>query len=319
MVLLPPTLLERVGGAARRLPRELVASLLVVLAYVTFTVMAVFVRSAAEHLPVIVIVFLRQVLTMLLMAPLFWMNRRQISHPMGFRLHALRGFTAVGAMLCGLTALVYVPFADVTAIQMTEALFVTALAALLLRETVGWRRWSATAVGFLGVVVMLQPFSGGIEHYALVALLGAVFSAFAVISLRLGSTLDSTVTVLFYQGLVVLALTGPLAWWYWEPVTLAALQVVFMMSLVMVVGQLLFTSALRMGEASALAPLGYLRLLMMGVVGYWLYAEVPSLATVLGALLVVGSASYTLHRNAKRQEAIAAAAESPSPEPERPA
>ena len=65
------------------------------------------------------------------------------------------------------------------------------------------------------VVVMLGPFSGGIEHYALVALLGAVFSAFAVISLRLGSTLDSTVTVLFYQGLVVLALTGPLAWWYW--------------------------------------------------------------------------------------------------------
>ena len=90
MVLLPPTLLERVGGAARRLPRDLLASLLVVLAYATFTIMAVFVRNAAEHLPVIVIVFLRQVLTMLLMTPLFWMNREQIRHPMGFRLHALR-------------------------------------------------------------------------------------------------------------------------------------------------------------------------------------------------------------------------------------
>lgn len=302
---MPSSLIERVGGVARRLPRDLMASLLVVLAYATFTVMAVFVRSAAEHLPIIVIVFLRQVLTMLLMAPLFWMSRRQISHPMGFRLHALRGLTAVGSMLCGLTALVYVPFADVTAIQMTEALFVTALAALLLRETVGWRRWSATALGFLGVVVMFQPFSGSIETYALVALVGAVFSAFAVISLRLGSALDTTVTVLFYQGMVVLALTGPLAWWFWQPVTLEAFRIVLWMAGVMVVGQLLFTTALRMGEASALAPLGYLRLLLMGLVGYWLYGEVPTTATVLGSLLVVGSASYTLHRNARRQQAAA--------------
>ena len=302
---MPSTLLLRVGEAARRLPRDLLASLLVVLAYATFTIMAVFVRSAAEHLPIIVIVFLRQVLTMLLMAPLFWMHRRQISRPMGFRLHALRGVTAVGSMLCGLTALVYVPFADVTAIQMTEALFVTALAALLLGETVGWRRWSATALGFLGVVVMLQPFSGSIETFALVALVGAVFSAFAVISLRLGSTLDTTVTVLFYQGMVVLLLTAPLAWWAWRPVSMEAFQIILAMAGVMVVGQLLFTTALRMGEASALAPLGYLRLLLMGLVGYWLYAEVPSLATVLGALLVVGSASYTLHRNARRQQEAA--------------
>ncbi len=302
---MPSTLLRRVGGAARRLPRDLRASLLVVLAYATFTIMAVFVRSAAEELPIIVIVFLRQVLTMLLMAPLFWMHRRQISRPMGFRLHALRGVTAVGSMLCGLTALVYVPLADVTAIQMTEALFVTALAALLLGETVGWRRWSATALGFLGVVVMLQPFSGSIETYALVALVGAVFSAFAVISLRLGSALDTTVTVLFYQGMVVLLLTAPLAWWSWRPISPGAFQLILAMAGVMVVGQLLFTTALRMGEASALAPLGYLRLLLMGLVGYWLYGEVPSSSTVLGALLVVGSASYTLHRNARRQQAAA--------------
>ncbi|MEZ5905645.1 MAG: hypothetical protein R3C69_11290 [Geminicoccaceae bacterium] len=118
--------------------------------------------------------------------------------------------------------------------MITEALFVTALAAPAAARDGRLATLSATAVGFLGVVVMLGPFSGGIEHYALVVLPEAVFSAFAVISLRLGSTLDPTVTVL-YQALVVLALTAPLAWWYWQPVTLAGLQVVFMMSLVMVV------------------------------------------------------------------------------------
>lgn len=279
------------------------ASLLVIAAFLTFTAMAVLVRLAAEHLAVIVIVFIRQLMTMLLMTPFFWLNRRQIRHPAGLGLHALRGVTAVGAMLCGLSAVVYVPLADVTAIQMTEVLFITALAALLLGESVGWRRWLATAVGFAGVLVMLQPFAGGIEPFMLVALLGAGFGAGAVISLRLGAMHDSTVTVLFYQGIVVIVLSAPLAFWFWTPPTLEALRIVLLMSVIMAVGQWLFTTALRMGQASSLAPLNYLRLLMMAVVGYWVYDEVPSIATALGALLIVGSASYTIHRNAQLRRA----------------
>lgn len=305
---MPPEI-AGIGAALRRVPRDLMASLLVIAAFLTFTVMAVLIRIAAEHLAVIVIVFIRQIMTMLLMTPFFWLNRHQIRHPAGIKMHALRGVTAVGAMLCGLTAIVYVPLADVTAIQMTEVLFITALAALLLKETVGWRRWLATAIGFSGVLVMLQPFSGGVEPFMLVALLGGVFGAFAVISLRLGSMHDSTVTVLFYQGLVVVALSAPLAFWFWTPPSIEALRIVFLMSVVMAIGQWLFTTALRMGQASALAPLNYLRLLMMAVVGYWVYGEVPSIATALGALLIVGSATYTIHRNAQLRKAVIADAE----------
>jgi drug/metabolite transporter (DMT)-like permease len=306
--------LAELDAAVRRLPRDLVASLLIVAAFTIFTAMAVLVRLAAEHLTIIVIVFIRQIMTMLLMTPFFWANRHQIRHPAGLRMHALRGVTAVGAMLCGLSAVVHVPFADVTAIQMTEVLFITALAALILRETVGWRRWLATAIGFSGVLVMLQPFAGGIEPFMLVALLGAVFGAFAVISLRLGSMHDTAVTVLFYQGLVVIALSAPLAFWFWTPPSLEALRIVFYMSVIMAIGQWLFTTALRMGQASALAPLNYVRLLMMAVVGYWLYGEIPSTTTALGALLIVGSATYTVHRNAqRRKEAEASAAATSEP------
>lgn len=302
----------------RSLPRELLASLLIVSAFTVFTAMAVLVRLAAEHLAIIVIIFIRQVMTMLLMAPFFWANRQQIRHPSGLKMHVFRGLTAVGAMLCGLSAVVYVPLADVTAIQMTEVLFITGLAALILRESVGWRRWLATAIGFAGVIVMLRPFSGGVEPFMLVALLGAGFGAFAVISLRLGSMHDTAVTVLFYQGLVVIALSAPLAFWFWTPPSLEALRIVLIMSLIMGIGQWLFTTALRMGEASALAPLNYLRLVMMATVGYWLYAEVPSPATVLGGLLIVGSASYTVHRNAQRRKeaeqaaSVAAVADKPA-------
>jgi len=295
-----------------RLPRELLASLLVVCAFAIFTAMAVLIRLAAEHLAIIVVIFIRQVITMLLMAPFFWASRKQIRHPAGLKMHVYRGITAVGAMLCGLSAIVYIPLADVTAIQMTEVLFVTGLAALLLREQVGWRRWSATAIGFIGVIVMLRPLGGGVDPFILVALLGAVFSAFAVITIRLGSMHDTAMTVLFYQGLVVIVLSAPLAYWFWTPPTAESLRIVLLMSLIMGAGQWLFTTALRMGQASALAPLNYLRLVMMATVGYWLYDEVPSVATVLGALLIMGSATYTVHRNAQRrkkaEEAMATAA-----------
>ncbi len=302
--MLRPTIpgLAQLDAFFQRLPRELLASLLVLCAFAIFTAMAVLVRLAAEHLAIIVIIFIRQVMTMLLMAPFFWASRKQIRHPAGLKMHMFRGITAVGAMLCGLSAVVYVPLADVTAIQMTEVLFVTGLAALMLREQVGWRRWLATAIGFIGVIVMLQPLSGGIDPFVLVALLGAVFSAFAVISLRLGSMHDTAMTVLFFQGLVVIVLSAPVAYWFWTPLTMEGLRIVLMMSVIMGIGQWLFTTALRMGQASALAPLNYVRLVMMAAVGYWLYAEVPSLATVLGALLIMGSATYTVHRNAQRRK-----------------
>lgn len=301
MPFLPIQALVAKGSATvQQLPRDLLASLLLVVAFTTFTVMAVLVRLAAEHIAIIVVIFLRQIFTILLMAPFFWINRHQIRHPAGLWMHVLRGVMAAGSMMCGLSAVVYVPLADVTAIQMTEVLFITALAALLLRETVGWRRWLATGVGFFGVVVMLKPFSGGIEPFMVVALFGGVFGAFAVVALRLGSMHDSAVTVLFYQGLVVLLITTPFAWWFWTPPSYEALRLVFLMSVVLAVGQYIFTTALRMGQASSLAPLNYLRLILMAIVGYWLYDEVPSLTTGIGAVLVVGSATYTIHRNAQR-------------------
>lgn len=286
--------------AGRSLAPDLTASLLLIGAFVVFTAMGVMIRIVAETMAVIVVIFLRQALTMVLLAPLFWINRAQIRHPSGLKMHALRGISAIGSMFCGLSAVVYIPFADATAIQMAEVLFTTALAALLLGETVGWRRWGAAAVGFVGVLVMIRPFGGAIEPYAVVALVGALFGAVAVISLRLGSSHDTVATVLFYQGVVILIGTAPLAWWAWTTPTREVLYWILAMSVAMGIGQWLFTTAMRTGKASSLAPLNYLRVLMMGGTGYLLYGETPTLATLIGGLLIVGAASYTLHRNAVR-------------------
>ena len=303
----PIALLARLQRQFQLLPPDLAASLLMLSAMVVFTGTGVLVRMAAESMPIFQILFVRQIVTIALMSPLFWRHRSQILHPQGLRLHIFRGFAAVGAMTCGNAAVIYIPFADVTAIQMSEVLFITALAAIFLGEKVGWRRWTATCVGFAGVGVMLQPFSGPIDTFAVLALVGSVFGALSVATLRFGSRLDTTETVIFFQSIVVLVCMAPLAWWFWVPVTARGLLVVLAMGFMLAAGTLLFTNAFRSGNASAIAPLQYLRLLMMAGVGYWLYGETPSVATIVGSTLIVGAAIYTLHRNAVRQSPIPAA------------
>jgi drug/metabolite transporter (DMT)-like permease len=310
---LPSALIDRVQRHFRLLPPDLSASLLMLMAMFVFTATGVLVRMAAESMPIFQILFLRQILTVALMSPLFWRHRNQILHPQGMRLHIFRGFAAVGAMSCGNAAVIYIPFADVTAIQMSEVLFITALAAMFLGEKVGWRRWTATLVGFTGVGVMLQPFSGPIETFALIALVGSMFGAMSVITLRFGSRLDTTETVIFFQSCVVIVCMAPLAWWFWVPTTARGLGILMAMAVMLALGTLLFTNAFRRGNASAIAPLQYLRLLMMAGVGYWIYGETPGLATIVGSALIVGAAIYTLHRNAIRQSPIPAAPRPDSP------
>jgi len=296
----------------RAMSPNLAASILMILAFVVFTLMSVLVRHVGDRVPIVQVVLVRQLVTFALLAPWVWRERAQIRRPTGLKLHLARGVLAVGSMTCGLSAVLLIPLADVTAIQMAEVLFVTALAALVLGEKVGWRRWSATAVGFLGVAIMVRPFGQGVETAALLALVGALFGAGGMVALRLGSAHDGTGTVLFWQGVVVLALITPVALWFWVTPSLPDALMLIFMGVVFTVGQWLWTYALRMGEASALAPLNYIKLLMAGVVGWLAYGETPTLETVAGGLLVMGAATYTIHRNARQAARVRPATLTPS-------
>ncbi len=282
------------------MPANLVASVLMVSAFLTFTLMAVLIRTVGAAIPIVEVVFVRQFLAMVIFAPLFWREREKIRRSSGLKLHLGRGFSATFSMICGLTATLMIPLADVTAIQMAEVLIVTALGAIVLREQVGWRRWLAAAVGFVGVLVMVRPFGEGLGPFAYVALAGAFFGALNMLFVRAGAKHDSIGTVLFWQGLVVLTLVTPLAMakWVW-PTPWEAGMLAFM-SLVFFLGLWLITAALRMGETSALAPLHYLRLIMMGAVGWAIYGETPTVHTIVGAALILTAATYTIRRNAQK-------------------
>ena len=281
-------------------------SIWMVLSSLVFAVMATCIKLLGQDLPVIEILFFRQMFVILVVLPAIARGFPTVLVTSRWPVHLTRALLAFVAMTAGFTALVHLPLAEATAISFARTLFTTILAVVFLHEVVGWRRWTATLVGFLGVVVVARPSREQFNEYALLALLSACFVAALQIALRSLTQTERPVTIMAYQNVCLsLLLAGPAAYLWvtptWEQVAfLAAIGV--LMSVV----QWTMIKAYGIGEASAIAPMEYGRLLFATVAGIWVFAEVPTVYTLVGATLIIASTLYTVHRNRLRQAPAAA-------------
>lgn len=220
--------------------------------------------------------------------------------------HLARATVGLTGMMCGFSAVQHLPLTEATAIQFASPLFMTALAALLLHEVVGWRRWIAVAVGFVGVLIMVRPEPGHMNMVGVALALGsALGSAGAMVAIRQITDTERGPTIVFYFTLAgtVLGLVGSAFHWVVpDGLTLAML---IGGGLVGGVGQLFLTEALRLAPVGVVAPFDYTQLIWATIFGYLLWAELPHLTTVIGALVVAGSGVYILNRELRRFRAAA--------------
>lgn len=214
-------------------------------------------------------------------------------------LQIFRGLITLASMLCGFSALIHIPLAQATAISFSQVLFVTVAAVLILKERVDRARWVATVLGFAGVLIMLNPSADGLNFWALMSLCGALFGAGITISVRILGTSERTETILIYQGLVLMVVLAWPAWALWVWPTAEQWFWLVLLSLFGTAGQWLITKAYQVGEASALAPLDFSRLVLAGFTGFVFFAEVPTPTTLIGAAIVIGATLYTMRRNAR--------------------
>ena len=287
--------------------RPLLGIGLKVAATFVFTLMAAIGRELGDEYPVGQIVFFRSAFAFLPIAALMLMAGQGVAmlatkNPLA---HLRRAFTGVMAMFTYFSALTFLPLADVTAISFASPLIVVALAAVMLGETVKLYRWSAVAVGFLGVLIMVSPHlgQGDTTQAATIGIALSVVNAFLVaftmIFIRMMSTTESALSIAFYFQLaatVVSALTLPFAW-VWPDAGDAALLV--LLGILGGFGQLFMTNGYRFAQASTLASFDYVAMVWAILFGWFFFSELPAFAVYVGAAIVIASGLFIAWRERK--------------------
>jgi drug/metabolite transporter (DMT)-like permease len=217
--------------------------------------------------------------------------------------HVWRGILGSISALCAYLGIGKLALASYTALSFTKPLFAVILAALVIGEQVRWRRWAATIIGFLGVLVMIRPGSETFSPWSFLAL-GDAFSIALLITIvkRLPES-ETELVMMFYYGIIAILVSLPLALWAWRWPTPFEWLLLTGVGLIGAFSQYLWILAFRAGEASAVAPFDYLRLLFAGAIGAALFSEWPDLWTVLGAAVVVASTVYIARREARLRRA----------------
>lgn len=258
--------------------------------------MALLIKLAGANLHVTQIIFIRQIIILLILSPKLSHNFPSVFKTSKLHLHLIRLFTALIAMMAGFTAVINMPLADATAIGFAKSLFVTLFAIVLLKETVGIRRWMATIIGFCGVLIMLRPGSSSFDIYGVYAAIGAIAAGLVMVLLRIMSKTESPSTILAYQGVgASLVLCIP-AFMFWQNPTPVQWLLLLGVGITGYLSQMCNIYAYKFGEASLLAPLEYTRILYATIIGFVVFSDIPTFATIAGAAVVILASAYTVQR-----------------------
>ena len=270
-------------------------AVLLTVSWVFFTTEMVTVRILAQDLSIAQIAVFRVTTQIILLFPIVIASRGAIIRTRKLGTHVLRAAFSSGGMVLFYLAFAVLPVALATTLTFTQAMFVTLLAALVLKETVGRNRIGAVIVGFVGVLVVMRPGFASVDPGMFIALFGALVAALLMIVTRSLSSTESRMTIMLYSawfGLLMIAAPAALSWSTIRPDHWPLLALV---GLAGTTGQFLMVGAFQVAEASALAPVDYIRLIFALIAGYVLFNEIPDVWTWIGAAIIIGSVSYAAH------------------------
>lgn len=269
------------------LPTNLQGAVWVVMAGLVLTVMTALIKTVGSTIPVVQILFIRQIVMTGAMLPRILRDPRDAFHTASPRLHLARVGLSSVAMTAGFTAMVHLPLADAVAISFSRSFFVAIFAILILHEIVWAHRWVGIIAGFVGVVIITDPRGTQVDGYTLLALLSAAAVAMIMVIVRKLAQSEKLGTVITYQAVgvgTILAVPAAMSWVTPTPEQWLLLLCIGALS---TVGQSLNFLAFRVGEATALAPFDYLRLVYSALIGAVFFLEAPTLTTIGGALLII--------------------------------
>jgi drug/metabolite transporter (DMT)-like permease len=245
--------------------------------------------------PVSELLLLRAAVPLAILLALIWRRRAALPRLQRPGLQLLRTVLSTAEVAAFFAAVIYLPLADVITYYLACPIFVTALSAIVLREKVGWRRWSAVVVGFAGVLIALQPSAQTVSWPALIALGGSFsFAVLMIVTRSLRTTPDVVLAAMQFAGTFSVGLV--LAPFAWQAPGLPDLGLFLLAGCISIVALLCTNRSLKLAPASVVVPYQYSMIVWAVMFGYVVFGDVPSWATIAGAAIIIGAGLYIFIR-----------------------
>ena len=269
------------------------------LAMFFFTGMTVFIRKSSEQLHIMEVIFLRNLLACLLIIPIMLPSGIHILKMHEPRLFFFRAVVGSVGMIAGFIAFILIPLAQATAISFTTPIFVTIGAALLLGEIIKFRRIAAIFVGFLGMLVIIQPGAGVMSIGVALAFVSAGAHSVNALLVKKMTIKESPNAIVAWMVILIVPITIVPALFVWEwP---SGLTWVYLWSLALfgTLAHMCFTRAFASAEITSLQPIEFIKLPMTAFIAWVIFAELPGAWTWVGGVIIFSSTAYITHREAK--------------------
>ena len=267
------------------------------LGWMFLPVMDGFAKYLSDDLPILQITWARYFFTVAFVFPIMlFFYKKQLVWSDKPKLQIFRGLILLSANICFFYAISVISLAKALTLAFIAPLIVTAFSPILLGEKVGFRRWTAVAVGFIGSLIVIRPGFLEFNLASMAALATGFFYGFYLIITRKLSTSDNPLLTLLITGMVGALLVSLIIPFYWVKPTLNQWSLMAGIGAFACIGHLFLILSLKYADASKLAPLGYTEIIPNVIIGYYFFSELPDNWTYLGLFIIVLSGLYISRR-----------------------
>ena len=263
---------------------------------VLFQISYSLVKVTGQNIPSVQIVFLRSLFQMAIVLPFVWKAGFRTMKTKQYRNYACRLIFGTANIVLTFFAFTHMPLAGATSLVFTRSLFTIPLAAIMLKERAGWARGIATVVGFVGVLIVLDPGPVGIGKAETAALFASFLLALTYIYIQRLSKTESHPAMLMYFGIACFVLTVFPAYCVWVPVGAKTWLGVFAVAATATSAQYCVIRGYQIGKATVISPTDYLQIPLAAIIGRFLFGETLSLHFTVGVIIIIVASLYILKR-----------------------
>ncbi len=266
-----------------------------------FAVMAAIIRYLTPHMNPFEMVFIRNVFALLCSIP--WAIRAGAlsKKPQSWDLYFYRTISGIGGMYLLFYALSVIPAPQAIALTFTVPLITTLFAILFLGEKVGFHRWTAMFIGFVGVLVILRPGSNSFHYYSLLVVATTICWAMSNIIIKKMTDADHPQTIIFIMAILMVPVSLPVAIYVWKTPDMHQLLWLFALGVASNQAQNCMITAYTKTDVNVVQPFDFSRLVFISIIAYIFFNEVIDLWTAIGALIIFSSSMYVIHKDRKER------------------